>query len=76
MCTDLKFYLLVKGNITCFCQCAPNDTSKLKGFANDTFECDEIDRKFSKRVENTVGKGEIAHYKQKRKNKGLLGNRY
>ena len=29
---------------------------------NDTFKFDEIGRKFSKQVENTVGKGEIAHY--------------
>ena len=28
------------------------------------FKFDENDRKLSKQVENTVGKGEIAHYKQ------------
>ena len=38
--------------------------SNLKVFADDNFKFDENDRKFSKRVENTVGKGEIAHYKQ------------
>ena len=38
--------------------------SKLKEFADDNTEFDEIGRKFSKRVENTVGKGEIACYKQ------------
>ena len=27
-------------------------------------KCDENGRKFSKRVENTVGKGEIARYEQ------------
>ena len=40
------------------------DSSKLKEFADDTFKFDENGRKFSKQVENTVGKGEIARYKQ------------
>ena len=40
------------------------DWSKLKRFADDNFEFDENSRKFSKRVENTVGKGEIACYAQ------------
>ena len=40
------------------------DSSKLKEFANDNFKFDKNGRKFSKRVENTVGKGEIAHYEQ------------
>ena len=39
------------------------DWSKLKQPADDNFKFDE-NRKFSKRVENTVGKGEIAHYEQ------------
>ena len=39
-------------------------SSELKEFADDNFKFDEIGRKFSKRVENTVGKGEIARYKQ------------
>ena len=34
--------------------------SKLKQSADDNFKFDENSRKFSKRVENTVGKGEIA----------------
>ena len=38
--------------------------SSLKAFADDNFKVDENGRKFSKRVENTVGKGEIACYKQ------------
>ena len=38
------------------------DSSKLKEFAFDNFKFDENGRKFSKRLENTVGKGEIAHY--------------
>ena len=40
------------------------ETSKLKELAEDKFKFDEIGRKFSKWVENTVGKGEIAHYEQ------------
>ena len=46
----------------------PNDKilewSKLKEFADDDFEFDENGGKFSVRVENTVGKGEIARYEQ------------
>ena len=33
-------------------------------FADDNFKFDENGRKVSKRVENTVGKGEIARYEQ------------
>ena len=40
------------------------DKSKLKESADDNFKFHENSRKFSKRVENTVGKGEIAHYEQ------------
>ena len=40
------------------------DSSKLKAFADDNFNCDENGRKLSKRVENTVWKGEIARYEQ------------
>ena len=36
------------------------DTSKLEGVADDNFKFDENGRKFSRLVENTVGKGEIA----------------
>ena len=36
------------------------DSSKLKEFAADNFKFDENGRKFSKPIENTVGKGEIA----------------
>ena len=38
--------------------------SRLKEFANDNFVFNENGRKCSKRVENTVGKGEIARHKQ------------
>ena len=40
------------------------DSSKLKEFADDKFRFDENDKKFSKKVENIVVKGEIACYKQ------------
>ena len=40
------------------------DRSKLKPSADDSFKFDENSRKFSKHVENTVGKGEIARYEQ------------
>ena len=40
------------------------DSSKLKEFVDDNFKFDENCRKFSKRVENSEGNGEIAHYEQ------------
>ena len=40
------------------------DSSKLKEFADDNLKFDENGRNVSKQVENTVGKGEIAHYEQ------------
>ena len=36
----------------------------MKEFADDNYEYDENGRQFSKQVENTVGRGEIACYKQ------------
>ena len=39
-------------------------SSKLKEVADDNFKLDENDRKFSKWVENTVRKGEIARDEQ------------
>ena len=38
------------------------DSSKMKELADDNFKFDENGRKLSKWVENTVGKGEIAHF--------------
>ena len=38
------------------------DWSKLKEFADNNFKFDESGRKLPKRVENTVGKGEVARY--------------
>ena len=40
------------------------DWFNLKEVADDNFKFDENGRKLSKRVENTVGKGEIACYEQ------------
>ena len=40
------------------------DSSKLKEFADDNFKFDENGKKLSIRVENPVGKGEIARYEQ------------
>ena len=40
------------------------DSSKLKEFADNNFTFYKNGRKFFKWVENTVGKGEIAHYEQ------------
>ena len=39
-------------------------SSNLKEFAYDNFKFDETGGKFSKRVESTVGNGEIARYEQ------------
>ena len=36
----------------------------MKEFANDNFKFHKNGRNFSKQVEDTVGKGEIARYKQ------------
>ena len=40
------------------------NSSKFKQSAGDNFKFDKNSRKFPKRVENTVGKGEIAQYEQ------------
>ena len=37
---------------------------QMKQSADNNFKFDENSRKFSKQVENTVGKGKIARYKQ------------
>ena len=54
---------------TCLCfNPFPNDKfldpSKLKEVAAGNFKFDENGRKFSIRVKNTVGSGEIAHHEQ------------
>ena len=40
------------------------DFSKLKLFADDNFKIDENGEKLSRRMEDTVGKGEIARNEQ------------
>ena len=66
MC-PLPHYLLRSCESNC---CSPItkqqilDRSKLKQSADDNFKFHENSRKFSKWVENTVGKGEIARYEQ------------
>ena len=40
------------------------DLPKVREFADDDFIFDENGGKFSKWIENTVGKGEIARYQQ------------
>ena len=44
--------------------CVTIVSSKWKEFAEDNFRFDKSGRKFSRCVENAVGKGEIAWYKQ------------
>ena len=55
-------------NVWSFIKTLPDDKildrSNLKQSADDNFKFDENNRKFSKRVENTVGKGEIARSEQ------------
>ena len=46
------------------CPCQDNVNSKRKEFADNSFKFHENGREFSKSVENTVGKGEIAHDEQ------------
>ena len=40
------------------------DSPKLTEFSDDNFKFDDNGRRLSRRVENTVGKGEIARYEQ------------
>ena len=49
-----------KHNVLTFSKQQVLGSYKLKEVADDTFKFDENGRKFSKQVENTVGKGEIA----------------
>ena len=57
-------HLNLKHNFLPFPKQQISDFSKLKGFADENFKFDENGRKFSKRIENTVGKGEIARCEQ------------
>ena len=56
--------LLVTNNKYSFTKLQILDSPKLKQFTDDNFKLDENGRKFSKRVENRVVKGEIAPYEQ------------
>ena len=60
-----------QNQMACFIQSSLNpikrqifDSFKLKEFADDNFTLNENGSKFSKWVENTAGKGEIASYNQ------------
>ena len=55
---------LINISSKCFPKRRILDPSKLKQFAGDNFKFDENGKKFSKWLENTVGKGEIARYEQ------------
>ena len=55
--------MLPKSSLTHY-QMTILDSPKLKEFADGNFKFDENGKKLSKPVENTVGKGEIAHYEQ------------
>ena len=58
--TDIANFICMK-NITGLTLSQTNfRLSRLEQFADNNFSIDENGRKFSKRVENTVGKGEIA----------------
>ena len=61
---DLKALFYTEHNNNLLPDDKISDWSKLKQFADDNFKFDENSKKFSKWVENTVGKGEIAHYDQ------------
>ena len=60
---QLKSDCVIANNLT-LSQTTILDSSKLKVFADDNFEFDENAREISKRVENPVGKGEIALFEQ------------
>ena len=66
--TTVKQYAPPSGVAAFYLNPFPNnkflDSSNLKEFADDNFKFDENGKKFSSRVENTVGKGEIAPYEQ------------
>ena len=85
-CAGNKFNYCYRKHEIC-CNPFPNDNildrSKLREFSDDNFRFVENDTELSKQEENTVGKGEIAHYEQflifplcfkkTHKNMGLFG---
>ena len=67
--TNVYYKLLFYSNISVYLiNLFPNnkilDSSKLREFAEDNFKFDKNGIKLSEWVENTGGKGEIAHYEQ------------
>ena len=60
---SLTLYQTIQGPLTITRQ-QILDSSKLKAFADDNLKFEENGTKLFKPVENTVGKGEIAHYEQ------------
>ena len=62
-CKYIFIYILIP-----FCSTFPKrqilDSSKLKELADENSKVNENGGEFSKRVENIVGKGEIARYEQ------------
>ena len=64
------FSISTRWKFCCLVKCSPFpkqqllNSSKLKDSADNNFKSDENGRKASKRVENTVEKGEIALYEQ------------
>ena len=40
------------------------DSSKLEDFGDESFKFDDYGEKYPERIENAVGKGEIARYEQ------------
>ena len=62
--TNIVFVQRVFSNITLSKTTSFELFQTQKEFADDNAKFDENGRKFSKRVENTAGKGEIARYEQ------------
>ena len=60
----LHFSLFLHYSFSLFPKRQILDSFKFKEFADDNFKFNKNGRKFSKQVENTVGKGEIACYEQ------------
>ena len=53
-----------RSTVSPFCKLQILDSSRLKKFADNIFNFDENGKKFSKLVENTLEKGDIAYYEQ------------
>ena len=64
MLNDQSCQCAIKQHSLTLSQTMNLDFSRLKEFADDNFKFDENVGKFSKEVENSGGKGEIARYKQ------------